>query len=400
MTSRPSPAGTSRIHPETLAGILLALAALAALAVANSPLQAHYQALLDVRGTIRLGPLAIEKPLLLWINDGLMAVFFFMVGLEIKREFLEGELARPGQLLLPALAALGGMAVPAGLFAWLTLDAGDAVHGWAIPSATDIAFALGVLSLFGARVPVALKVFLLSVAIFDDLGAIVVIAVFYTSQLSALSFLLAGAALALLVLMNRLGVVRMSAYLLVGFFMWSFVLKSGVHATLAGVLLALCMPLRAGNGSSPARALEHELQPWVALFIVPVFAFANAGVPLAGVTVDTLLQPVTAGVALGLFLGKQIGVFVVALLVIRTGMARLPTGTSLAQLYGVSLLCGIGFTMSLFIATLAWPPDSVFIDQARLGILLGTLASAVTGLLVLARALPPRGVAASPRTGR
>lgn len=385
--SRPGPA------QDRLGGILLALAALGALAVANSPLDSAYRALLDTPGVVGLGNLSIQKPLLLWVNEGLMAIFFFLVGLEIKREVMEGELSRWGQVVLPAVAAIGGMAVPALVFRHFTVDHGDALLGWAIPSATDIAFALGILSLFGRRVPVALKVFLLSVAILDDLGAIVVIALFYTHQLSALSMSLAGAALCVLLLMKRFHVVRLFPYLVVGFFMWSFVLKSGVHATLAGVLLALCIPLNVPGQPSPARMLEHELHPWVALFIVPVFAFANAGVPLGNISVADLLSPVTAGVALGLFLGKQFGIFLAAWLVIRLGIARLPTGTTWLQLYGIALLCGIGFTMSLFITTLAWPPGSVYIDQARLGILAGTLLSAVCGLGVLARALP-RGHAA------
>lgn len=375
---------------DTLGGILLAVAALSALVIANGPLETHYRSLLDTPGVISIGSLGIQKPLLLWINDGLMAVFFFVVGLEIKREVMEGELSSWGQVVLPAVAAVGGMLVPALIFRSVTGADPEAIHGWAIPSATDIAFALGVLSLFGKRVPVALKVFLLSVAILDDLLAIVVIAIFYTSKLSALSMMLAGAALAILVVMKRFHVVRLFPYLIVGFFMWSFVLKSGVHATLAGVLLALCIPLNVPGQPSPARMLEHELHPWVILFIVPVFAFANAGVPLGDVGFATLLTPVTLGVALGLFLGKQAGIFLSVLLVVGLGIARLPTGATWPQLYGVALLCGIGFTMSLFIATLAWPPGSVHIDQARLGILVGTLASAIAGSLVLANTLPRR----------
>jgi NhaA family Na+:H+ antiporter len=294
--------------------------------------------------------------------------------------------------VLPAVAAVGGMAIPALVFASLNRDGGDAIHGWAIPSATDIAFALGILSIFGSRVPPALKVFLLTVAILDDLMAVIIIATFYTSQLSALSMMLAGGALAILLLMKWRRVTRLFPYLVVGFFMWSFVLKSGVHATLAGVLLALCIPLKVPGGHSPARMLEHELHPWVALFIVPVFAFANAGVPLSGIGWETLLAPVTLGVTLGLYAGKQAGIFLAAWLVIRLGVAKLPTGTNWLQLYGISLLCGIGFTMSLFITSLAWPPGSVYIDQARLGILVGTGLSAVTGLLVLAAALPRKPV--------
>lgn len=389
--SLPSPA--HRIHPDTLAGILLAVAAVAALVVANSPLAGAYRDLLATPGTIRIGTLGIEKPLILWINDGLMAVFFFLVGLEIKREVIEGELSRWQQVVLPALTAVGGMAVPALVFLYVAGGDPLAADGWAIPSATDIAFALGILSLFGPRVPPALKVFLLSVAVLDDLLAIVIIAIFFTSQLSALSMILAGAALAVLLAMTRMRVLRLFPYLVVGFFMWSFVLKSGVHATLAGVLLALCIPFNVPDGRSPARMLEHELHPWVAFFIVPLFAFGNAGVPLAGLTLDTWLQPVTLGIAAGLFFGKQAGIFLTALLVIRLGGARLPTGTTWPQLYGIALLCGIGFTMSLFITTLAWPPGSPYIDQARLGILLGTCGSAVAGALVLRRTLPPRPAA-------
>lgn len=387
----PHPGG----HPEALGGILLAVAAVAAMVIANSPLEGAYRALLDTPGTISIGSIGIEKPLVLWINDGLMAVFFFLIGLEVKREVVEGELSRLGQVVLPALAAIGGMAVPALMFAYFNLGDPDAIHGWAIPSATDIAFALGILSIFGPRVPPALKVFLLTVAILDDLMAVIVIATFYTSQLSALSMMLAGGAAALLLLMKLRRVSRLFPYLVVGFFMWTFVLKSGVHATLAGVLLALCIPLKVPEGQpSPARMLEHELLPWVSLFIVPVFAFGNAGVSLAGVTLETLAQPVTLGIAAGLFLGKQVGIFLASFLVIRLGVARLPTGTTWLQLYGVSLLCGIGFTMSLFITTLAWPPGSEFLDQARLGILVGTVASAVAGLLVLSRALPRAPVGA------
>ncbi|HEY0675251.1 MAG TPA: Na+/H+ antiporter NhaA, partial [Immundisolibacter sp.] len=375
---------------EAAGGIMLIGAAVLALVFANSPLNEAYDAFRDMPVQVRVGALDIAKPALLWINDGLMAVFFFLIGLEIKREVMEGELSRCGQVVLPAVAAVGGMAVPALLFSGFTRGYGDALAGWAIPSATDIAFALGILSLFGRRVPVALKVFLLSVAILDDLLAIVVIAIFYTSKLSALSMMLAGCAMAILLAMKHFRVVRLFPYLVVGLFMWSFVLKSGVHATLAGVLLALCIPLDVKDQPSPARMLEHELHPWVTLFIVPLFAFANAGVPLGSVGFSTLLAPVTLGVALGLFLGKQAGIFLSVALVIRLGIARLPTGTTWAQLYGVALLCGIGFTMSLFITSLAWPPGSPYIDQARLGILIGTLASASGGSRVLVRALPPR----------
>jgi NhaA family Na+:H+ antiporter len=373
---------------ELAGGLLLIGAAIAALLAANGPLADWYHRLLDTTAEIRIAEIGIEKPLLLWVNDGLMAVFFFVVGLELKRELLEGQLSSVSQVILPAAAAVGGMAAPALVFAWFTAGDARAIAGWAIPSATDIAFALGVLSLFGPRVPPALKVFLLSVAIIDDLGAIIVIALFYTASLSPLSMVLAGSALAVLLAMNRFGVTRVAPYLFVGFLMWSFVLKSGVHASLAGVLLALTIPCHGRDGSRPTRALEHELHPWVVLVIVPLFAFANAGLPLGELTRDALFAPVTLGIAAGLFLGKQVGVFGVTWLLVTLRVAKLPAGVNWAQMYGLSLLCGIGFTMSLFIATLAYDPGSYYVNEARLGILLGTGLSAAVGVLVLARVLP------------
>jgi NhaA family Na+:H+ antiporter len=373
---------------ELAGGLLLIGAAIAALLAANGPLADWYHRLLDTTAEIRIAEIGIEKPLLLWVNDGLMAVFFFVVGLELKRELLEGQLSSVSQVILPAAAAVGGMAAPALVFAWFASGDAQAIAGWAIPSATDIAFALGVLSLFGPRVPPALKVFLLSVAIIDDLGAIIVIALFYTASLSPLSMVLAGSALAVLLAMNRFGVTRVAPYLFVGFLMWSFVLKSGVHATLAGVLLALTIPCHGRDGSRPTRALEHELHPWVVLVIVPLFAFANAGLPLGELTRDALFAPVTLGIAAGLFLGKQVGVFGVTWLLVTLRVAKLPAGVNWAQMYGLGLLCGIGFTMSLFIATLAYDPGSHYVNEARLGILLGTGLSAAVGVLVLARVLP------------
>jgi NhaA family Na+:H+ antiporter len=377
------------LRHEAASGILLMVATVLALVMANSPASGLYDALLSTPVSVRVGDLAIDKALLLWINDGLMAVFFFLVGLEIKREILEGELSNPAQITLPALAAVGGMAVPAGIYAAINWGDAEAINGWAIPAATDIAFALGVLSLLGKGVPNGLKVFLLTLAILDDLGAIVIIALFYTENLSLVSLAVAGAALAALALLNWRGVTAIPAYLLIGLVMWVAVLKSGVHATLAGVALAFFIPMRAPNGDqSPLRKLEHDLHPSVAYAILPIFAFANAGVSLAGFGADALTHPVTLGVALGLFLGKQIGVFAFAWAAIKMGLARLPEGASWFSLYGVSILCGIGFTMSLFIASLAFEgqgPAALGLDRA--GILEGSLLSAVFGFIVLKLAL-------------
>lgn len=367
---------------EAASGMLLAGAALLALAAANSPLALLYDRLLDTPVEVRVGAFEIAKPLVLWINDGLMAVFFFLVGLELKREVLTGELSRPSQIALPAIAAVGGMAVPAFVYAAAAWGDPVALRGWAIPAATDIAFALGVLSLLGERVPVGLKVFLLTLAILDDLGAIVIIALFYTADLAAGSLAVAGAAIAVLLAMNLGGVRRATPYVLVGLVLWASVLKSGVHATLAGVVLALFIPSRA------ARRLEDDLHPPVAYGILPLFAFANAGVPLAGVTLGALVEPVPLGIALGLLLGKLAGVFGASFLAIRLGLVALPAGATWASLFGVSALCGIGFTMSLFIAGLAFEGAAMeYAVQARLGILLGSLASALAGYAILRAAL-------------
>jgi NhaA family Na+:H+ antiporter len=369
---------------EAAGGILLAGAAAAAMALANSPLERGYGAFLDTPVEVRAGAFEIAKPLLLWINDGLMAVFFFLVGLELKREVQEGELSRPSQIALPAVAAAGGMAAPAAIYAALNWGSPVTLPGWAIPAATDIAFALGVLSLLGARVPASLKVFLLTLAILDDLGAIVIIALFYTANLAPLSLGVAAAALAALAALNRAGVQRIAPYLLVGLVLWASVLKSGVHATLAGAALALFIPPR------QARRLEHDLHPPVAYGILPLFAFANAGVSLQGVSLASLLEPVPLGIAAGLVLGKLAGVFVASFAMIRLGGASLPEGAGWGGLFGVSLLCGIGFTMSLFIAGLAFEgADAAYMAQARLGILLGSLASALAGYAVLRAVLAP-----------
>ena len=378
---------------ESAGGILLVVAAAIAMVLQNSPLAPYYGALLDTPVVVRVGAFEIAKPLLLWINDGLMAVFFFLVGLELKREVLEGELSTPAQVGLPALGALGGMIVPALIYALINRHDPVALQGWAIPAATDIAFALGVLLLLGSRVPTALKVFLVTLAVLDDLGAIVVIALFYTEQLSLTSLAVAGSAFAVLVLMNVRGVASIAAYLLVGLVMWTSVLKSGVHATLAGVVLALVIPMRDPRNTerSPARTLEHDLHLPVAYGILPLFAFANAGVSLEGVSLGALLAPVPLGIALGLFVGKQLGVFGAAWLAIKLGLARLPAGVTWVQLYGTSILCGVGFTMSLFIGSLAFEHDGQeYAGQVRFGIMVGSLLSALCGYALLRATLRAR----------
>ena len=378
---------------ESASGILLVVAAILAMLVENSPLSYLYNALLGTPVEIRIGDFEIAKPLLLWINDGLMAVFFFLIGLEIKRELLAGELSDPSKVVLPVLGAVGGMAVPALIYSAFNWGDPVSMKGWAIPSATDIAFALGVLALLGSRIPQSIKLFLMTLAIIDDLGAIVIIAVFYTADLSLNSMLVAAAALVALFIMNRRGVLGLSAYLLVGLVLWVAVLKSGVHATLAGVLTAFFIPFRkaAGEDKTQLEILEHDLHPTVAYGILPVFAFANAGIAFDGLGMDSLLHPVPLGIAAGLFFGNQIGVFGFSWLAVRLGMAKMPEGTNWIQLYGVALLCGIGFTMSLFVGSLAFEqggPDYAVDD--RLGILLGSLASGIAGYLVLRFIAPVR----------
>ncbi|HYN39980.1 MAG TPA: Na+/H+ antiporter NhaA [Rhodospirillales bacterium] len=368
---------------EAAGGIILVLAAAAALVVANSAFEPLYQQLLSIPVRIGAGTFEIAKPLRLWINDGLMAIFFFLVGLEIKREFLEGELSTREQALLPAIGAVGGMALPALIYVAINIGHPEHLNGWAIPSATDIAFALGVLALLGSRVPFSLKVLLTAIAILDDLGAIIIIAVFYTEDLSTTSLSFAFGALAVLAAMNLLGVRKLAPYLVVGAVLWTCVLKSGVHATLAGVALAMTIPLAEKNGSSLLKSCEHGLHTWVAFGVLPIFGFANAGVSFAGMTWASFLEPITLGIALGLFVGKQIGVFTFLWLAIRSGLARLPEGASWQQLYGIALLCGIGFTMSLFIGSLAWKHDD-FYAAVRLGVLTGSIASAIAGATLLA----------------
>ncbi len=376
---------------ESASGIILVIAAVAAMLMANSPLAHYYNMLIEMPVEVRVGPLELAKPLLLWINDGLMAIFFFLVGLELKRELLEGELKQIGNVVLPALAALGGMVVPA-LF-YTALNSGDevAMQGWAIPTATDIAFALGVLSLLGNRVPTSLKIFLVSLAIFDDMGAIVIIALFYTAQISTASLIIASICLVALFSLNRRGVAEMSPYILIGIVMWVAVLKSGVHATLAGVLLAFFIPIsdRKNSGRSLLKELEHDLHGAVAFFILPVFAFANSGISLQGVGLEQMMHPVPLGIAAGLFLGKQLGVFSFCWLGVKLGIVKLPDGISWSVLYGVSLITGIGFTMSLFIGSLSFEGSGVnMLFDERLGIIIGSLLSAVSGYLLLNKVLP------------
>ncbi len=372
---------------EAAGGIVLALAAMAALVVSNSPWRGLYRDFVALPGTIDIGGLVVlAKPLLLWVNDLWMAVFFFLVGLEVKRELVEGELSTPAQALLPAAAAVGGMVAPAAIYAALNLGDPVALRGWAIPAATDIAFALGIALLLGPRVPASLKVFLTAVAIIDDLGAIVVIAVFYTAQLSLPALLAAGAGFAALAALNRAGVTRADVYVVIGLAIWACVLKSGVHATLAGVATALAIPLRDREGGSPAGALEHGLHPWVAFAVLPMFAFANAGVDLSGMSPGSLLAGIPLGIAAGLVAGKALGVYGTAWLLLRLGIAPAPAGASGRQLLGVCVLCGIGFTMSLFIGGLAFDGlGAAFETNVKLGVLAGSALAALLGAAILAR---------------
>jgi len=358
-------------------GLALGVATLAALVVANSGLAADYSALLDVTAEVRIGSISLAKSLEHWINDGLMAIFFLLVGLEIKREVISGALAGPHKAALPVIAALGGFFVPAAIYGALNWGDAQALRGFAIPTATDIAFAIGICALLGNFVPTALKTFLLALAIIDDLLAIIVIAIFYTDQLSLISLSLAAIGVIGLAALNLLDVRKLSAYVLLGVFTWVCVLKSGVHATLAGVAVGLAMPLGRHGEESLLEKTEHALKPWVSYVIVPVFAFANAGVPLAGISLSTLVAPLPLGIIAGLFLGKQLGVFGAAITAIRLGLAEWPQGTSTAQLYGIAILTGVGFTMSLFIGTLAFADESTM-AQVRLSVL---AASALSGLL-------------------
>ncbi len=374
---------------ESAGGILLLAAAIIAMLVANSPLANLYSALLDTTVAFQVGALSIDKPLLLWVNDGLMAVFFFLVGLEIKREVMEGELSSFSQVVLPGMGALGGMAVPAAIYIWMNWGDPVALDGWAIPVATDIAFALALLGVFGARVPTSLKIFLLTLAIFDDLAAIVIIALFYSGDLSLSALLVGAVALFVAASMNMLGVTRTSSYILLGIVLWIAVLKSGVHATLAGVLIAFCVPMRDAQGESPLRRLEHDLHGPVAFAILPLFAFVNAGLSLSGISIDDLTHPVTSGVVSGLFIGKPVGILAFVWLAVSLRFARLPSNVNWTQLLGVAFACGIGFTMSLFIAGLAFEHGSGgYFGGDRLGILVGSIMSAIAAYGLLHASLP------------
>jgi NhaA family Na+:H+ antiporter len=382
---------TNFLKLEASGGILLLVAMVLGLICANSPLAEFYKAALDVPIAVRLGGLDIDKPALLWINDGLMAVFFFLIGLELKREVLEGELSGLRQVVLPAAAALGGMALPALIYVLLNRGDAAALRGWAIPAATDIAFALGILSLLGSKVPPALRIFLATIALFDDLGAILIIAFFYTEKIFVGALVASGFLLFLLFVLNRKGVSAKTPYVLCGMALWIAVLKSGIHATIAGVLLALFIPLYpyGKEGRSPLHEFEHYLHPAVAFVIMPIFAFANSGVSFEGVSWSSLFAPVPLGIAAGLFVGKQIGVFSFSWLTIVSGAADLPKGIGWKALHGISVLCGIGFTMSLFIGSLAFAPATGQADE-RIGIIGGSLLSAVFGYVLLRSALASR----------
>lgn len=375
------------IKKESSSGILLIFVTLLALLLQNSFLSDFYTHFLHLPVQVTFGAFGVAKPLLLWVNDGLMAIFFFLVGLEVKREVLEGELSSKEQVILPLIAALGGMIVPALIFIFFNQKDAFAMQGWAIPTATDIAFALGILSLLGKRVPVSLKIFLMALAIIDDLGAIVIIALFYTGDLSLISLVVALLCLGVLVLFNKFNVTKKAAYILVGIILWLSVLKSGVHATLAGVVLAFTIPLysldKQQKRFSMLKEMEHDLHYWVAFFILPLFAFVNAGVDLKGLEVSAIFSDVSLGIMLGLFLGKQLGVFGFSLIAIKLKLAILPQGATFKQLYGVAILTGIGFTMSLFVNSLAYNDSNAFHYADKLAILLGSFASGIIGYLFL-----------------
>ncbi len=375
---------------ESASGIILMFAAVLALMCANTPLQTYYALFLDTPVEIRIGSLEIAKPLLLWINDGLMAVFFFLIGLELKRELIEGELSDKRNIILPGVGAIGGMVVPAMIYMYFNAEDSTAMVGWAIPTATDIAFALGVLSLLGSRVPTAIKIFLTSLAIFDDIGAIIIIAVFYTANISLTALIVVSCCILILAVLNKRNTESKSLYLLIGIVMWAAMLKSGVHATLAGVVLAMFIPIRSktNRNHSPLKSLEHDLHSVVAFFVLPIFAFANAGISFSGVGAEQIFHSVPLGIALGLFIGKQIGIFGISWVAIKLNLTKLPTGMSWGSLYGTAALCGIGFTMSLFIGSLAFEESGVnLLFDERLGIIIGSLASGILGYLVLRASL-------------
>ncbi|RIL01344.1 MAG: Na+/H+ antiporter NhaA [Proteobacteria bacterium] len=372
---------------EAASGIILLVASVLAMLAVNSPLKEYYKAFIHFPVQVSAGTLVISYPLEVWINDLLMAIFFLLVGLEIKREVVEGELSSRKRIALPTLAAVGGMLVPALIYAAFNYQDPVTMRGWAIPAATDIAFSLGVLSLLGNRVPIGLKVFLTALAIIDDLGAILVIAIFYTDHLAMQPLLLACGIIAVLIFLNFRGVSSFAPYLWLGAILWVCVLKSGVHATLAGVVLAFTIPIKDSSGESPLEKLEHIIHGWVAFGIVPIFGFANAGVDLSGMTIERLLSPIPLGIALGLFIGKQVGIFAASWIAVKTGLARIPLGSDWKQIYGASIVAGIGFTMSLFIGALAFNTDEHAV-YVRLGVILGSVLSAVFGYIFLRLVLP------------
>lgn len=370
---------------ESASGVLLLVATILAIICSNTALSGWYIDFLSVNFTISVGSFALSKPILLWINDGLMAIFFLLVGLELKRECLQGQLRGIQQITLPLIAAVAGVAVPALMYCIATRGDVDAQVGWAIPTATDIAFALGILSLFGSKIPLTLRLFLMALAIIDDIAAIMIIAIFHTSDLSVNALMMAGFLMALLFVVNRFGVRNLIVYVFLGILLWISVLKSGVHATLAGVVVGLAVPLKTGEGreASPLVRLEKDLHPWVAFLIMPLFAFANAGLSFAGMSWDILLSPVVRGIIGGLFVGKQIGILGAVWIVVKLGIARLPSGSSWLEVYGVALLCGVGFTMSLFIGSLAFEDLIHYHVQVRLGVLVGSMLSGIIGFIVL-----------------
>jgi NhaA family Na+:H+ antiporter len=373
---------------EAADAVILFVMALAALILCNSPWAAVYEKLLQSPLTIHISDYSFAHPLLFWINEGLMSLFFLSVGLELKHEFMAGELRHLSQILLPAVGALGGMLLPALIYLMLNFHDSGKLVGWAIPVATDIAFALGLLALFGKRVPPALRIFLLALAIFDDVGAIVIIALFHSQSLSPLLFILAAAVLVILCLLNKFQVDRVWVYLLVGLELWICVLNSGVHATVAGVLLGFTIPLTTTSGAAPAERLQKMLRPVVAFIVMPLFAFANAGMPLSDLPATTVFDSVSLGTILGLVVGKQLGVLGFSWLLIRLGFAKLPKDTTWFAFYGVALLCGIGFTMSLFLGTLAFQDSNpVYMTEVRLGVLVGSLLSGILGASILRMAL-------------
>lgn len=376
---------------ESSAGILLMMSAALAIFLANTPFNLYYNAVLMLPVEVKVGAIEIAKPLLLWINDGMMAIFFLLVGLELKRELIEGQLSDRRKIVVPAVGAVGGMIVPALIYVWFNWNDPIALKGWAIPAATDIAFALGILALLGSRVPVSLKIFLTSLAIFDDIGAIIIIALFYTSKISIAALLACVLFSLILFILNRRGSYSTSAYMFIGVLMWVAMLKSGVHATLAGIILAIFIPIREKDNpeSSPLKDLEHDLHSLVAFFILPVFAFANSGVNFSGVTLDSLMHGVPTGIAAGLFIGKQVGIFGLIWLAVKFARVQLPEGMNMLSLYGTAALCGVGYTMSLFIGSLAFEETGVnLLFDERLGIIIGSLLSGIVGYLVLNAALP------------